>query len=108
MKDSDQFVDLHIEAIQKHGILILIKVETPKTHSEILFKIIRECPNSTENIIRKKFYETSKASTDQAKQKAFKRSLDELIANGKVFKQKTENGTELVLKTDGGHTQPPL
>ena len=33
---------------------------------------------------------------------------DELIANGKVFKQTTENGTELVLKTDNGHTHPPL
>ena len=47
-------------------------------------------------------------STGQARQKAFKRSLDELIANGKVFKQKTENGTELVLKTDNGQTHPPL
>ena len=37
----------------------------------------------------------------QVKQKAFKRSLDELIGKRKVFKQKTENGTELVLKTDG-------
>ena len=108
MKDAEQFTDLHIEATQKHGSLILTKIDAPKTHSEILFKIIKECPNSTENIIRKKFYETSKASTDQAKQKAFKRSLDELIANGKVSKQKTENETELVLKTDDGHTHPPL
>ena len=50
----------------------------------------------------------TKASTDQARQKAFKRSLDELIGKGKVFKQKIENGTELVLRTDDGHTHPPL
>ena len=83
-------------------------MEAPRTHSEILFAIIKECPDITEKIIRKKFYEASRASTGQAKQKAFKRSLDELIAKRKVFKQKTENGTELVLKTDGGHTHPPL
>ena len=108
MKDAEKYDDLNIETTQKDGSLILTKVEAPKTHSEILYEIIKECPNSTEKKVRKKFYETSKASTDQAKQKAFKRSLDELVANGKVFKQKTENGTELVLKTDGGHTHPPL
>ena len=108
MKDSEQFSDLYIEATQKHGSLILTKIDAPKTHSEILYAIIKEYPNSTEKKIRKKFYETSKASTDQAKQKAFKRSLDELTGEGKVFKQKTENGTELVLKTGGGHTHPPL
>lgn len=99
---------MHIEAAQKHGSLILTKVEAPKTHSEILLQIIKTCSDQTEKIIRKKFYEASKASTDQARQKAFKRSLDELIGKGKVVKQKTENGTELVLKTDDGHTHPPL
>ena len=108
MKDADQFTDLHIEATQKHGSLILTKVEAPKTHSEILYEIIKECPNSTEKKVRKKFYETSKAYTDQAKQKAFKRSLDELIADGTVSKQKIENGTELILTTNNGHTHPPL
>ena len=95
MKDADQFGDLHIEAAQKHGSLILTKVEAPKTHSEILYEIIKRCPNTTEKIIRKKFYETSKASADQAKQKAFKRSFDELTANGKVYKQKIENELSL-------------
>ena len=108
MKDSEQFADLYIEATQKHGSLILTKIDAPKTHSEILYAIIKECPDSNEKKIRKKFYETSKASTDQAKQKAFKRSLDELTGEGKVFKQKTENETELVLKTGDGHTHPPL
>ena len=43
MKDADQFADLHIEATQKHGSLILTKVEVPKTHSEILYEIIKRC-----------------------------------------------------------------
>mgnify|MGYP005691465271 FL=1 len=29
MKDADQFADLHVEASQKHGSLILTKVEAP-------------------------------------------------------------------------------
>ena len=108
MKDADQFADLHIEATQKHGSLILTKVEAPKTHSEILLQIIKTCSDPLEKEIRKQFYEACTAPTNQAKQKAFKRSLDELIGKWKVFKQKTENGTEIVLKTDDGHTHTPL
>ena len=49
MKDADQFADLHIEATQKHGSLILTKVEAPKTHSEILLQIIKTFRSAREN-----------------------------------------------------------
>jgi hypothetical protein len=108
MKDSEKYADFHIAANQNHGSIILTKVEAPKTHSEILLQIIKTCSDPLEKDIRKQFYEACTAPTNQAKQKAFKRSLDELIGKWKVFKQTTENGTEIVLKTDGGHTHPPL
>ena len=108
MKDADKFHTIHLEGIPTHGSLVLRKIEAPKTHSEILFEIIKKCSDPLEKDIRKQFYEFCTAPTDQAKQKAFKRSLDELINREKVSKKKMENGTELVLKTDDGHTHPPL
>ena len=41
MKDYKRFADLHMEASQKCGSLMLTKVEAPKKHSEIPFYIAR-------------------------------------------------------------------
>ena len=48
MKDAKKFADLYIETTQKHRGLILTRVEAPKTHSEILFEIIKTCSDQTD------------------------------------------------------------
>lgn len=108
MKDDRKCSVLYLQSEQKHGSLILKQIDKPQTHTETLLKIIKEAENNSVKSLRKKFYEVCTADTPQSRQKAFKRACDTLIEDGTVLKQQAEGCAKLILRTENGHTPPPL
>jgi len=108
MKDAPRVNPFTMETSECHGSLVLKLVEPKLSHADLLLKIVSESSDSCEESVRTLFYEQTSAKTSDAKQKAFQRSIEKLLNDGKVFRQQDGKWSKLVLETATGHTHPPL
>ena len=108
MKDAPRSKSFTMEAVPSHGSLVLKHVAPNPSHADLLIAIITEASDHCEKRLRASFYEKTTASTQEAKQKAFQRSVGKLIEEEKIAKVEVGQSTKLVLKTSAGHTHPPL
>ena len=108
MKDAPRGKSFTMEAVRCHGSLVLKHVAPNPSHADLLIEIITEAPDHCEKKLRATFYEKTTASTQEAKQKAFHRSVGKLLEDEKIMKIKAGQSMKLVLKTSAGHTHPPL
>nr|BDD46942.1 hypothetical protein 5 [Paracoccaceae bacterium] len=108
MKDAPRAKTIHLEAKPRYDSLILEQVTPEPTHAEVLLAEIGKADDMREAVIRRSFYSVCSAKTQAAKQKAFHRALEKLVNDGHIEQSLCETNGELVLKTTGGHTHPPL
>ena len=108
MKDGPRSKPFTMEATPSHGSLVLKHVAPNPSHADLLLAIITEASDHCETQLRAAFYNKTTASTQDAKQKAFQRSVGKLIDEEKIAKVEVGQSSKLVLKTSAGHTHPPL
>ena len=108
MKDAPRSKPFTMEASPSHGSLVLKHVAPNPSHADLLLAIIAEASDHCETELRATFYNRTTASTQDAKQKAFQRSVGKLIDEEKITKVEVGQSSKLVLKTSAGHTHPPL
>ena len=108
MKDAPRSKPFTMEAVHCNGSLVLNHVAPNPSHADLLIKIITEASDHCEKQLRATFYDKTTASTQEAKQKAFQRSVGKLLEDGTIVKVEVGQSTKLVLKTPSGHTHPPL
>ena len=108
MKDAPRSKPFTMEAVPCHGSLVLNHVAPNPSHADLLITIITEASDHCEKQLRATFYDKTTASTQEAKQKAFQRSVGKLIEDEKIMKVVAGQSTKLVPKTPSGHTHPPL
>lgn len=108
MKDAPRSKPFTMEASQCHGSLVLEHVAPDPSHADLLLAIIAEASDHCETALRATFYDRTTASTQEAKQKAFKRSVGKLRDEEKITKVEVGHSTKLILKTSAGHAHPPL
>lgn len=108
MKDAPRSKPFTMEAVPCHGSLVLNHVAPNPSHADLLIKIITEASDHCEKQLRATFYDKTTASTQEAKQKAFQRSVGKLLEDEKIMKVEVGQSTKLVLRTPSGHTHPPL
>ena len=108
MKDAPRRKPFTMKASPYRGSLILKHVAPNPSHAELLMAIIASESDNSEKNLRTIFYEQTSAVTPEAKQKAFHRSVEKLVNDGKIMKVESERSAKLVLQTSPGHTHPPL
>jgi hypothetical protein len=108
MKDAPRAKSFTMEAMSCHGSLVLNHIAPNPSHADLLIAIITEASDHCEKRLRATFYEKTTASTQEAKQKAFQRSVGKLLEDQTIMKVEAGQLTKLVLKTPSGHTHPPL
>ena len=108
MKDAPRGKSFTMEAVPYHGSLVLNHVAPTPSHADLLMAIVAEASDHCEKELRATFYDKTTASTQDAKQKAFQRSVGKLLEDEKIMKIEVGQSTKLVLKTSSGHTHPPL